>query len=292
MILSVGEILVDMMGKGNTFTMHVGGAPFNVAVGAKRAGAKVGFVGKVGDDVPGKFILKNLDGFGIDKTVIGVDKVRNTTLAFVSHDESGERDFAFFRHDTADFHISLDDVDFAQFDGLNILHLGTLMFSEQVGRDFATSLLDKAESLGLTISIDANFRDDLYKSKSARNEIFKPYLERADVLKLGLDELLEFTGKDNLEEAVHSLNHKNILFVTDGGNGSHVYAGDSHAFVPSKKVKVVDATGAGDAFFGTALAGIDSLLANKKELNIDNLTSVTERANLAGADAVGKVGAI
>ena len=36
MILSVGEILVDMMGNGDTYTMHVGGAPFNVAVGAKR----------------------------------------------------------------------------------------------------------------------------------------------------------------------------------------------------------------------------------------------------------------
>ena len=60
MILSVGEILVDMIGVENSFTMYVGGAPFNVAVNAKRAGAPVSFLGKVGDDVAGRFLLDKI----------------------------------------------------------------------------------------------------------------------------------------------------------------------------------------------------------------------------------------
>ena len=292
MILSVGEILVDMMGNSDTYTMHVGGAPFNVAVGAKRAGAQVGFVGKVGDDVPGKFILKNLDQFGLDKTVIKVDGLRNTTLAFVAHDDNGERDFAFFRHDTADYQLSLEDVDFDLFKDVKILHVGTLMLSEAVGRDFATALIGKAKSKGVVISIDANFRDDIYESKSARNDIFKPYLKSADVLKLGLDELLDYTGAPTLDEGVKVLDHKGVLFITDGGNGSHVYAGGSHAFIPSTKVTPIDTTGAGDAFFGTALQGIDNLLASNTPLTVDALIPVTQKANLAGAEATQKLGAI
>lgn len=292
MILSVGEILVDMMGKNNTYTMHVGGAPFNVAVGAKRCGATVGFVGKVGDDVPGKFILSNLKNFGLDKADVKVDKVRNTTLAFVAHDDNGERDFAFFRHDTADYQLTLDDVDFDSYDGLTLLHVGTLMLSEECGRSFASALIDEAEKRGILISIDANFRDDLYESKASRNAIFKHYLDRADLLKLSLDELTEFTGEDDLHSAVKKLNFKNMLFVTDGAKGSHFFTKDGSAFVPTKKVEVVDTTGAGDAYYGAILAGVDHLINSGEGVDAISLIPVAEIANSKGAETASKLGAI
>lgn len=292
MILSVGEILVDMMGHKNTYTMHVGGAPFNVAVGSKRCGALVGFVGKVGDDVPGKFVRANLDSFGLDSVDVKVDKVRNTTLAFVAHDENGERDFAFFRHDTADFQLTLDDVDFDTYESLNIIHVGTLMLSEDKGRAFATSLIDEAEKRGLKVSIDANFRDDLYESKASRNAIFKPYLERADLLKMSLDELLEFTGEDHLYSAVHKLNFKDLLFVTDGAKGSYIFTKDGSAFIPTERVEVVDTTGAGDAYYGAILAGVDHLINSGECPDAINLIPVAEIANSKGAETASKLGAI
>ena len=292
MILSVGEILVDMMGHKNTYTMHVGGAPFNVAVGAKRCGATVAFVGKVGDDVPGKFIQANLDSFGLDRVDVKVDKVRNTTLAFVAHDESGERDFAFFRHDTADYQLTIDDVDFDGYPSLNILHVGTLMLSEECGRSFATQLIDKAESRGVKVSIDANFRDDLYDSKASRNAIFKPYLERADILKLSADELVEFTGESDIFDAVKKLGFKDLLFVTDGANGSYVFTKDGSAFVPTEETSVVDTTGAGDAYYGAILAGVDHLILNNECPDTINLIPIAEIANSKGAETASKLGAI
>ncbi|MBR2485451.1 MAG: carbohydrate kinase, partial [Clostridia bacterium] len=60
----------------------------------------------------------------------------------------------------------------------------------------------------------------------------------------------------------------------------------------STKVTPIDTTGAGDAFFGTALQGIDNLLASHTPLTVDALIPVTERANLAGAEATQKLGAI
>ena len=60
MILCIGEILADMVGSNEdgvlTFKAFCGGAPFNVAVNPKLAGAKVGFIGRVGKDVIGRFV--------------------------------------------------------------------------------------------------------------------------------------------------------------------------------------------------------------------------------------------
>ena len=94
MILSIGEILADMIGgnsSGNlSFNAFCGGAPFNVAVNAKRAGAKVVFLGKVGDDPIGKFLIKQAKKANFDGLEIQVDPVKNTTLAFVTLTD-GER---------------------------------------------------------------------------------------------------------------------------------------------------------------------------------------------------------
>ena len=79
------------------------------------------------------------------------DNERNTTLAFVTLTD-GERDFAFNRHDTADFNIDFDQIDFEKYDGLRILHLGSLMLSEENGKEFAEKIAKKVKDLGVKLS--------------------------------------------------------------------------------------------------------------------------------------------
>ena len=144
MILCIGEILADLIGKEEngrySYDMFIGGAPFNVAVNAKRAGAKVGFVGRVGKDPIGKFLITTAKKLNLDYTDIQTDGERNTTLAIVSLN-NGERDFAFFRHDAADFNIDIRKIDIKRYTDLNIVHLGSLMLSEEKGRVFAGNIV-------------------------------------------------------------------------------------------------------------------------------------------------------
>ena len=95
MILSIGEILADMVGENAdgtlTFKAFVGGAPFNVAVNVKKAGANVGFVSRIGKDVIGRFCKAEAEKFGLDRLDLQEDEKRNTTIAFVSLND-GERD--------------------------------------------------------------------------------------------------------------------------------------------------------------------------------------------------------
>ena len=66
MILSIGEILQDSIVTNGAEKNYLGGAPFNLIVNAKRAGAKTGFIGKVGNDSVGKFLQLEASKYNID----------------------------------------------------------------------------------------------------------------------------------------------------------------------------------------------------------------------------------
>lgn len=292
MILSVGEILADMIGQKEdgvtTFKAFCGGAPFNLAVNAKQSGAKVGFVGRVGNDVIGRFVLCEAQKAHLDRLDIQIDAERNTTIAFVTLTDS-ERDFAFNRHDTADFNIDFDDIDFESYENLEIVHLGSLMLSEQKGREFAEKNANKASELGAKLSFDMNFRKDIYKNFVDAKRAYAPFVECADIIKFSDDELTDYTGISDMDEAAKSVLKKDkLLLVTLGKSGSAYYYNDLKGIVPSiSGVKCVDTTGAGDAFFGAFLTNIEG-----KELTEENIVYAMQQGNIKGAKTTEFYGAI
>lgn len=292
MILSVGEILADMIGQKvngvTTFKAFCGGAPFNLAVNAKQSGAKVGFVGRVGNDVIGRFVLGEAQKAHLDRLDIQIDAERNTTIAFVTLTD-GERDFAFNRHDTADFNIDFDDIDFSGYEDLNVVHLGSLMLSEQKGRELAEKVVNKASELGAKLSFDMNFRKDIYTDFEDAKRAYAPFVERADIIKFSDDELADYTGISDMDEAAKSVLKKDkLLLVTLGKSGSAFYYNDLKGIVPSiSGVKCVDTTGAGDAFFGAFLANIEG-----KELTEENIVYAMQQGNIKGAKTTEFYGAI
>ena len=269
-----------------TFKSFCGGAPFNVAVGARNAGAKVKFIGRVGDDPIGRFVSLEAQKANLDALEIQVDKVRNTTLAFVTLTD-GERDFAFYRHDTADFNVDVSDVDFSD-EQISIVHLGSLMLSEENGKALAKTIADKAKANNKTLSFDINFRMDIYEDFDDALSAYKPFVACADIIKFSDDELKLYTGIDGVEQGVKALNRKDaLILVTMGSRGSAYFYGDLSGVVPTVEVKPVDTTGAGDAFFGTLLAKMEN-----KEWNKENIEKALVCANKAGADATQFLGAI
>lgn len=291
MILSIGEILVDMIGdKDNSFQMFIGGAPFNVAVNARQSGAKAGFIGRIGKDVAGRFINENIMLYKLDYATLQQDEIRNTTLAFVALDSSGERYFTFFRHDTADFNLDIKEIDFDKYNDLNTVHLGSLMLSEEKGVSFAKRMVKKIRENNLLFSFDVNFRYDLYKTKEDAFKVYKPFIEKADILKFSNDEILDYTNCSTIEEAIKKVNCKGLLLITLGSEGSMFCLGKDIKIVETVKVTPIDTTGAGDAFYGAILAKIDEIGFNN--LNIDNLTKAVRFANTKGAKATLHKGAV
>ena len=291
MILSIGEILADLIGEhsenGMSFKACCGGAPFNMAVNAKRSGAKVAFLGKVGNDSIGRFLKAQAEKAKLDELILQTDDNRNTTLAFVSLN-NGERDFSFFRHHTADYAIEAQALDFEKYKDLKIVHLGSLMLSEELGRKTAQEVIEKTHKAGKLLSFDFNFRGDLFVNMQEAKKAFTPVVERADILKFSEEELMAYAGVDDLESAIKKVYRKDtILLVTLGKKGSMYQLNEFFGIVPTQKVEPIDTTGAGDAFYGTFLAEIEN-----RAWTCENIEYALGKANRAGALTTQFLGAI
>lgn len=287
MILSIGEILADVILDGGVEKRFCGGAPFNLIVNAKRQGAKAGFIGRVGSDELGSFLISEAKKAELDALDIQIDGVRPTTIAMVTL-TNGERDFKFIRNDTADYNIDLSGVDFNKYEGLNILNLGSLMLSEKVGVEFANKVIETAKKLGVKLSFDVNFRTDIFRDENTAKLTYMPFINSCDILKVSNDELELFTGESDVLKASKALAKPNkLIVVTLGSKGSFYYYNGISGTVATEPVKPIDTTGAGDAFFGAFLAEIEGL-----EFTKENLETAMAKANAVGAKTTLFLGAI
>ncbi|MBQ9482433.1 MAG: carbohydrate kinase [Clostridia bacterium] len=292
MVISIGEILVDLFGKqaedGISYNRKAGGAPFNVACAAKKAGYKSGFTGRVGDDLFGKFLAEYAKNIGLDYLDVALDENFNTTLAIVQLDDAGERSFCFYRKRTADYTISDEQVKNAV-KRANITHLGTLMLSEERGREVADLTVETVKKSGGRLSLDVNYRDDIFKGTDAVS-VYKKYVEAADIVKFSEEELDMFAKGRTFDEKIRSVAEGKLVCVTLGKNGSAYCVNGRAGRAETISVKPVDTTGAGDAFFGCllgALDGKDPFAMTDAELN-----EVFRRANVCGALTTTGFGAI
>ena len=116
-MVSMGELLIDFTPVGITedgrllFARNPGGAPANVAVQAHRAGVSAGFLGRVGKDMFGDFLVDTLERCGVETLGLSQDPDCATTLAFVQLSPEGDRDFSFYRNPGADTRLRYEDVD-------------------------------------------------------------------------------------------------------------------------------------------------------------------------------------
>ena len=277
MLLCIGEILADMIGEEKngivTYERKAGGAPFNVACALKKFGAEVKFVGSVGDDLIGKFLINYARDFGMDTTYIHQNTERNTTLAFVELNEEGDRSFCFYRKNTADYDMPpLSDELIGMAD---IVCIGSLMLADEKCVEYALDIIDRAHSMGKTVAFDVNYRTDIYRDKESAVKTYKKILAKADIVKFSEDEAQTFT-----EEYVDTLCDKLVL-ITLGKEGSEWrYAGKKNR-VSTISVKPVDTTGAGDAFFAGALSVIDKNMG--APLSEQLLNDALRFGNIAGA---------
>lgn len=278
MILCAGEILADMIGAERdgvfVYERKAGGAPFNVACAVKKFGVKSAFAGSVGDDIIGGFLKDFAKSVKLDGLCLESDPDRNTTLAFVQLDRHGERSFCFYRKNTADYR--MPEIPDGLFDSADIVHIGSLMLSEDEGAAYAERLAERARSAGKTVSFDVNFRTDIFKDKESAVSRYKTMLEAADIVKFSEDEV-EIFGRDYIDGRLKD----KLVCITLGGNGSEWrYLGRRNA-VPSVKVKPVDTTGAGDAFYAGVLSRLDGL--KKSEWTDGVLNHALKFGNVCGA---------
>lgn len=300
-ICSFGETLIDftplgVSDQGNLiFERNPGGAPANLAVAAVRQGVQASFIGKVGDDIFGRFLIDCLNDNAVDTRYMIFNERYKTTLAFVQLDEKGERSFCFYRNPGADTMIESREIDYQAIDECDLFHFGSVSMTHNPARTTTFELANYARSQGKLISYDPNLRIMLWNTpQEARHEILKG-MEYCDILKIADNELEFLFGNLPLEEAARKLAVQYsipLILITEGSQGSHALFHDFMVTAPSFSVDVVDTTGAGDGFFGSFLASFLKSGKSLNELSGDDVYQMLRLANASGALAVTRKGAI
>ena len=229
-IVSMGELLIDFTPVGTTedgrllFARNPGGAPANVAVQAHRAGVSAGFLGRVGKDMFGDFLVDTLKECGVDIQGLTQDPDYATTLAFVQLSPEGDRDFSFYRNPGADTRLTFEDTDLSILDQCKLLCFGSLLMTAEPSRSAVTRLVDYAREHGKITAYDPNWRPPLWKGREAEGvEQMKSLVSKADIMKISGEELELLTGKESIEEGAWVLLEQGVslVVVTLGARGCY-----------------------------------------------------------------------
>lgn len=299
-LLSMGELLIDFTPTGTTedgrllFARNPGGAPANVAVQAVRAGVSAGFLGKVGKDMFGDFLVKTLEECGVETSGLLQDDDHATTLAFVQLNDRGDRDFSFYRNPGADTRLSFEKTDLSLIDTCKLLCFGSLLLTAEPSRSAAEQIVDYARKQGKITAYDPNWRPPLWKDRQEGIDRMKSLISKADIMKVSEEELTLLSGEAQLENGAKALLEQGVslVAVTLGPAGCALFAKGFFLRRHTYDTKVKDTTGSGDSFFGALLARIIQSGKHPAELTEQEAAEFADFANAAGAVCASKTGAI
>ncbi|MGE8022236.1 carbohydrate kinase family protein [Peribacillus frigoritolerans] len=302
-VICVGELLIDFyctdidvnLMEGNHFLKKAGGAPANVAAAISKLGGEASLIGKVGNDPFGLFLIETIKEVGVDTSMIVTDDLAPTTLAFVSLQANGERDFVFNRG--ADRNLTEDNLYLDRLSGAKIIHFGSATaFLENPFKTTYLKAMEFARNRGIFLSFDPNFRHDLWKNRVAEFiSLARKGISMADFVKVSEVELELITGKMDKYDGIEILHHlgAKIVAVTLGWEGTLLSNGSGMSVINSVEVNSIDSTGAGDAFVGAALFQFANLESYDTILSdFSKLKEIILFANKVGAVVCTKVGAI
>lgn len=252
-IVVVGELNVDLvltglpslpaykelrLARDMRFTLGSSSAIF--ACNAARLGARVGFVGKVGDDEFGDFMLRSLRQSGVDTSRIIRHPGGRTGICVVM---SFPEDYSMVSFPGIRETFRLDEVDFNYVRTARHLHMSSFYIQPAL-RPGIPTLFRWAREAGLTTSLDPD-----HDPNGQWNGGLHETLPNVDLFLPNEQEAMRIGGADSIDEAVERLRGlAGTTIVKRGAAGVLVISRDQTIAAPGFAVQPVDTTGAGDSF--------------------------------------------
>lgn len=305
-IICFGEALIDFLATGGApgepraFVQHAGGAPANAAVAVAKLGGRAEFVGMLGTDMFGDFLLQSLEEAGVGTQYVRRTDRAKTALAFVSLDAHGERSFSFYRPPAADLLFHAEDFHADGFRRASVFHVCSNSLTEAGIANTTLQGMARAREHGAIVSIDLNLRPALWPADVDPLPRLWQALAAADLVKLAGNEL-EYLAAHQKGGATGTiarlLETARLVVVTDGAAPVRWYAREgASGTLDTFSVRAVDTTAAGDAFIGGLLyqlqqCGIDRDRFDGFVGDRDALTASLRFASACGALAVTQHGA-
>jgi len=252
-----------------------GGSAANTTVGLARLGIKTGFIGILGNDREGDMIYKNFEGEKVDTSGFRFTQGR-TGMVFGLVDANGER--TLYPYPGVNDKLQLDDINIGYAKKAELLHMTSFVKKEQT--NVQESLIKE-----LSEKTKISFAPGMLYAERGLEELL-PIIEKSHIIFLNRNEIKILTGHDYEEgsKILMDIGTK-IVVVTSESKGSYITTkNESFSVAAHSTEKVVDSTGAGDAFAAGFLYG----LVKKRE----DLQFCGEIGNTVASRCIRQYGAI
>lgn len=257
-VLVVGEVLADVSRAAAGAVkarLAPGGAPANVAVGLARLGMGARFVGRVGDDPLGRWLVAQLTAEGVDVRYVAADAGRPTTLSLITERAGGPQGFRLYWDGTASAALGTDALDPAVWDGVVAAHGGGVVLARPRGARLMQAYYREANARGILTAFDPNVRLALWPDRTRLARMLRRTAGEVAVLKLSAEEVPYFDATAGQAEALLELGPA-LVAVTQGAEGAVLFTRRVRVTAPAPRVRVVSPVGAGDAFMAGLLAAL------------------------------------
>lgn len=294
-LVTVGVVCADVMvrpvdqvpargtlGLVPSLDMHLGGLAGVTAIVCARLGGSAAFVGRLGKDSFGDFLLSKLAANGVDTR--GVRRVDdcNSSATVVLIGADGER--TFLHHMGTNAETCEGDIDFDVVRGSRALHWGGPAITPKLDGPPMGRVFEKARALGVLTSMDT-----CYDGKGVWLPLIEPSLPHLDIVFSSLEEARNYTGREAVEDIAdfYLAYGPKVAVIKLGAAGMFVKtAGGGTVRLPAHRVEVVDTTGAGDASCGGFLHAWLSGWDTEKCARLANAVGGLTVGRMGGAEAV------
>jgi fructokinase len=263
-LLAAGELLVDLIGQETTpnlldaraFGRLAGGSPANLAANLAKLGHPAALVACVGADRLGDFLKQRAEAAGLNTGFIATDEQEPTSLVVVSR-TSGTPDFIAYR--MADRMLQPAHLPDALLGQSRIFHTTCFALSRSPAQGTLLDAARRAAAAGCQLSIDANYAPSIWPDRVEARRVLAAYVAPGAFVKLSTDDAERLYGEAVSDERILNDFHgygTPLVVLTKGAAGSLVSwsRGGERYFLPGEKLEVVDATGAGDAYWAGFLS--------------------------------------
>lgn len=239
---------------------HCGGTSANTALVLSKLGIDTSFLGTIGDDYAGRFILDELQRNNIDTSLTIVDKSLNTVNVICLIEDNGERHlWGYPRVNVANGELDISRIDIEKIKTASWFHCsGMTMLNNGNIKNVLPDLYKIAHEAGVPTSFDFNTRvarkELLDENAYAAIEKILPYVDY--LTGSALDEFICFYPADDYRDSArYFAKNSKCVIARLGSQGAFVVSGDKEELIKSYDVEVINATGAGDSFNAGFIAG-------------------------------------
>jgi sugar/nucleoside kinase (ribokinase family) len=298
---ALGEALIDLISEKvaeslsgvKMFKRFVGGQPTNLSMTMARLGNRVAIATCLGEDGFGHYIYQQLELAGVHTNYIQFTRQSPTTLA-VNTRQTKTPDFVIYRGADACFQQSEAIAGATQ--NTRILHTSAFALAREPARSAILEALRTAHQNGVLITLDPNYHPRNWPDVPDFKKRLQDTFQFVDITKPSLDDCTRLIGPDlGLQAYAETFLEwgAKIVLITQGAEGVFLATADGERFqIQASSTRVVDVTGAGDAFWAGFLtsylggaapleaARLGQVVAEIKLKNIGPIIELPERTVL------------